>query len=89
MHVSSDLKVLVGDLEKADIACAFRGSRKFRDDIRERKVTVSQKFYVTHVFKISVLGKSRVKFCERSAIVTTKENASSIGRDPCPGNREL
>ena len=47
----------------------FRGSRKFRDDIRERKVTVSQKFLVTHVVKISVFRKSRVKFRERSAIV--------------------
>ena len=47
----------------------YRGSRKFRDDIRERKVTVSRKFYATHVVKISVSRKSRVKFCERFAIV--------------------
>ena len=89
--MSSDLKVLVGDLyTKADIACLFRGSRKFRDDSRERKVKVPRKFYVTtHVVKISVFRKSRVKFPERSAMVTTKENASSIGRGPYPGTREL
>ena len=54
---------------KADIACTFRGSRKFRDDVRKREVAVSLKFYVTHVVKISVFRKSRVKFRERSAIV--------------------
>ena len=46
-----------------------RGSRKFRDDIRERKVTVSRKFYITPVVKISVFRNSRVKFPERFAIV--------------------
>ena len=47
----------------------FRGSRKFRDDIRARKVMVSRKLYVTHVVKISVFRKSRVKFRARSAII--------------------
>ena len=56
----------------------FRGSRKFHDDIRERKVTVSRKFYATHV-KISVFRKSHVKFRERSAIV----------KKMLPGNREV
>ena len=47
----------------------FRGSRKFRDDIRERKVQVSRKFYVMHVVKISVFSKSSVKLRQRFAIV--------------------
>ena len=46
----------------ADMACMFRGSRKFRDDIRERKVTVSRKFNVTHVVKISVSGNLAQNF---------------------------
>ena len=62
--MSSDLKVLVGDLCKTVIACIFGGSRKFCDDIRGRKVQVSQKFYVTHVVKISVFRKSRVNIAK-------------------------
>ena len=72
-YMSSDLEVLVGDLIKADIACIFRGSRKFRDDMREREVQVSRKFYVTHVVKISVFRKTRIESRDSSAIVTTKE----------------
>ena len=53
---------------KADIASTISGSRKFRDDIRKRKVQVSRKLYATHVVKISVFRKSRVKFREGSAI---------------------
>ena len=41
VYVSSDLEVLVDDYVKADIACPLRGSRKFRDDICERKNAVS------------------------------------------------
>ena len=89
--MSSDLKVLVRDLYKSGPACMFRHSRKFREDIRGRKVQVSRKFYVTHVVKISVFRKSREEFRERSAmvprLVAANENASSIGRCPCPGNR--
>ena len=59
MCLSSDLRSLQVICKKADIACMFRGSRKFRD-VRERKVQVWLKFYVTHVVKVSVFRKSRV-----------------------------
>ena len=57
------------DLHKSGHCTSFRGSRKFRDDIRESNVAVSQRFYVTNDVKISVFRKSRVNFRERSAIV--------------------
>ena len=56
--MSSDLKVSVGDYTNADIACIFRGSRKFRDDIRERKVAVSK-----DTAKVS--GKGKLRFAKR------------------------
>ena len=49
IYVSADPKVPVGVYVKADIAYAFRGSRKFRDGVHGRKVQDSRKFYLAHV----------------------------------------
>ena len=89
----SDLKLLVGDVYTSGHCLYDHGLAKFRDDTRERKVTVSRELYVTHDVKILVFQgiprKISWKIRDSSVIVATRENASSIGRSPCPGNREL
>ena len=62
--MSSDLKVLAAALH------VYVGVRESSAMIFAKgKLRFSRKFYLTHVVKISVFRKFRVKFRERSAIV--------------------
>ena len=88
-YVSGDLKVLVGICKKLHIACISMRSRKFRDSAHERKA-----YFLAKVLRTACRQDIRVqviprKISDSSAVVTSKENASTIGSGQCPGNGEL
>ena len=93
LNMSSDLKVLAGGLCKSGHCIRINGFAKVPRWRSRKESSVFAKVLRNtgrqNVWFQEIPLKMSRKIRNSSVIVTTKENASSIGRGPCPVNREL